>query len=539
MPRRALLSRLKNQGKYNPAHAALHDGTGRHPGRAGPLRRSREAWRGVARDQRTRRRRRRPSATRSMLSQLGGILNLQRKGRKRSTVYAQLDKAIANWEPQRRQVVRTQRRRGSMSLYASGQIEAGIAAAEQLVKQPGRARRREPFRYRRGARHAGGRPDAGGARRRCDPRVQGGDPDPDGGVARERRRRRHHRRSRRAASGCRASSRPISSCWRASRTRPAMSAPKPSRWPTRSAAARCSRRWRRPARARPPRIRRWPTWSARSRTSASRSMPSSARSTTCCRCRRASATRRASRRSTPRSTSCAPNALKARAGHRRALPGLCRSGRSQSRRSVEQIKATLADGEALLSFYFGAIGSFVWAVPKDGAGRVCRDQGHQRRHREQGPQAARGAGAAGGDDLRHSAVRSRARARALLAAAQAGRGGWKPAKNLIVVTNGALGLLPLSLLPTAPAEVRRRRRAAVRGYRERAVAGAHPCGDDGAVGRGAAHAAATAARQAATAAKLIAFGDPYFSKEQAAEADKADKRAGSPMPPATRRAACR
>ena len=31
--------------------------------------------------------------------------------------------------------------------------------------------------------------------------------------------------------------------------------------------------------------------------------------------------------------------------------------------------------------------------------------------------------------------------------------GWKPAKNLIVVTNGALGLLPLSLLPTAPAEV--------------------------------------------------------------------------------------
>ena len=32
--------------------------------------------------------------------------------------------------------------------------------------------------------------------------------------------------------------------------------------------------------------------------------------------------------------------------------------------------------------------------------------------------------------------------------------GWKPAKNLILVTNGALGLLPLSLLPTAPAEVR-------------------------------------------------------------------------------------
>ena len=30
--------------------------------------------------------------------------------------------------------------------------------------------------------------------------------------------------------------------------------------------------------------------------------------------------------------------------------------------------------------------------------------------------------------------------------------GWQPAKKLIVVTNGALGLLPLSLLPTAPAQ---------------------------------------------------------------------------------------
>ena len=31
--------------------------------------------------------------------------------------------------------------------------------------------------------------------------------------------------------------------------------------------------------------------------------------------------------------------------------------------------------------------------------------------------------------------------------------GWKQSKSLIVVTNGALGLLPLSLLPTAPAQI--------------------------------------------------------------------------------------
>jgi hypothetical protein len=34
--------------------------------------------------------------------------------------------------------------------------------------------------------------------------------------------------------------------------------------------------------------------------------------------------------------------------------------------SVAQIKATLTDGEAMLSFYFGRDASFVWAVPKEG-----------------------------------------------------------------------------------------------------------------------------------------------------------------------------
>ena len=34
--------------------------------------------------------------------------------------------------------------------------------------------------------------------------------------------------------------------------------------------------------------------------------------------------------------------------------------------SVDQIKATLVEGEAMLSFYFGQQASFVWAVPKEG-----------------------------------------------------------------------------------------------------------------------------------------------------------------------------
>ena len=35
--------------------------------------------------------------------------------------------------------------------------------------------------------------------------------------------------------------------------------------------------------------------------------------------------------------------------------------------TVDEIKAALRPGEALLSFYFGQDASFVWAVPKDGA----------------------------------------------------------------------------------------------------------------------------------------------------------------------------
>ncbi len=48
--RRALLSQLKNQGKYSPVDAALHRGAGRHPGRAGPLRRRRATGPRVAGD---------------------------------------------------------------------------------------------------------------------------------------------------------------------------------------------------------------------------------------------------------------------------------------------------------------------------------------------------------------------------------------------------------------------------------------------------------------------------------------------------------
>src|SRR5262249_22126887 len=97
--------------------------------------------------------------------------------------------------------------------------------------------------------------------------------------------------------------------------------------------------------------------------------------------------------------------------------------------------------------------------------------------------------------------------------------GWKAAKNLIVVTNGALGLLPLSLLPTqsvtlddgdAPFTAYKKVPWLARTHAVTMVPSAAALRTLRALPSG------NAKRD-----KLIAFGDPLFSKEQAAEAAKA------------------
>jgi CHAT domain-containing protein len=96
--------------------------------------------------------------------------------------------------------------------------------------------------------------------------------------------------------------------------------------------------------------------------------------------------------------------------------------------------------------------------------------------------------------------------------------GWKPAKSLIMVTNGALGLLPLSLLPTAPTEIADSAPSFTAYKAVPWLARTH---------------AVTIVPSAAalrtlralppgklTRDKLIGFGDPLFSKQQAEEAAK-------------------
>ena len=161
-------------------------------------------------------------------------------------------------------------------------------------------------------------------------------------------------------------------CWRGSKNATGDVGVETFASPTPFAADRCSRRWRHRARAAWPRIRRSPNWSARSRISASRSMRSW----------------RAEQRAVAASDERDEKGVQAIHASINAL----RAERDKARQeiskrfpayaelidpkppTVEQIKATLTDGEAMLSFYFGRIGSFVWAVPKTARSRLRRSR---------------------------------------------------------------------------------------------------------------------------------------------------------------------
>ena len=190
--------------------------------------------------------------------------------------------------------------------------------------------------------------------------------------------------------------------------------------------------------------------------------------------------------------------------------------------SVEQIKATLTDGEAMLSFYFGQTSSFVWAVPKNGPVAFAAIKASSgdieskvRKLREAlEPQAAMIS------DIPPFDLKLAHELYSLLL--QPVEGGWKPAKNLVLVTNGALGLLPLSLLPTAPAEIGSDDDPLFAGYKKVPwLARTH------AVTTVPSAAALRTLRQLPPGkpnrGELIAFGDPYFSKEQEAEAASGEK----------------
>jgi len=186
--------------------------------------------------------------------------------------------------------------------------------------------------------------------------------------------------------------------------------------------------------------------------------------------------------------------------------------------SVEAIKAALRPGEALLSFYFGQDKSFVWAVPKEGTVAFAQVpmtapelEANVRRLRQAlEPQVAMIS------DIPEFDVALAHRLYAALL--QPVAAGWQGAKSLIVVTNGALGELPLGLLPTAPAQVDPQAAPYFAGYRSVPwLARSH------AVTVVPSAAALVTLRHLPPGApgrdKLIGFGDPYFNAEEQAEAE--------------------
>ena len=183
--------------------------------------------------------------------------------------------------------------------------------------------------------------------------------------------------------------------------------------------------------------------------------------------------------------------------------------------TVEDIRKALKPDEAFLSFYLGASNSFVWAVPKSGAISFA-------------------SAPLGADEMEKKVAKLREalepKASSLdeippfdLTIAhdiyklflQPTEAAWKPAHNLIFVTNGALGLLPLGLLPTAPVTVKADpSQPMFAEYRDVPwLARSH------AVTLVPSASAFTSLRSLSPSTKkrepIIGFGDPIFSKEQA------------------------
>jgi CHAT domain-containing protein len=132
--RRALLSRLKDQGKYNPGTVRFVMGLadvlveqGRY-GEAENLARVAldiNSTVGVAEDSQT---------TAQILSKLAGILTLEHKREQAEQFYAKLDRAVSRWEPNRREALDVNPGR-ILSLYAAKQLNSGLSAAQALLKR--------------------------------------------------------------------------------------------------------------------------------------------------------------------------------------------------------------------------------------------------------------------------------------------------------------------------------------------------------------------------------------------------------------------
>jgi CHAT domain-containing protein len=515
--RRALLAQLKIGGKYNPGTPRYVMGLadilveqGRYPEAEQLARVALDINRtlGIAGDS---------QSTAQILSNLGSILNLQRKPKDSAAVYAELDKATANWDPQRRQTFDLNGSR-IYSLYTSGQNAAGIAAAQALLKreisrfgeqhfQTAAARGTLAIGYMR----AGNAADAVREFKAAIPILMSAarentDDDDTAMVAARSDRLKNIAeayiallaKNQKDFGGDVANetflladtirSRTVQQALVASSVRVA------AKDAMLAALVRNEQDLTKQINAQLGLLNNV------------LAMPSNDRDEKVVKAINATVDKAHADRD------------KARSEIGRRFPGYVDLINPKPP-TVENIKDTLRQKEALLSFYFGRDASFVWAVPKDGpiafapisagAGEI---ESKVRKLREAlEPKAAMISDIPPYDLALAYEIYS-----LLLKPVETG---WKPANNLIVVTNGALGLLPLSLLPTAPAEVKQGEEPAFASYRNVPwLARRH------AVTMVPSVAALRTLRQLPRGSdvreQIIGFGDPIFSKAQADEATR-------------------
>lgn len=518
--RRALLSRLKDTGKYNPvtprfviglASILVDQGRYDEAEKLGRVALEINKTVGVPEDS---------QATVQLVSQVAGILTLQRKNAEANEMFARIDKAIANWEPQRRQVFELNPSR-ILSLYNSGQLDAGIAAAEQLLKkQIGRVGENHfDAASARGTLAVGlmrARRDADAIRefKAAIPIMmasanENADDENTSLVAARSQRLQTIVESyllllARAEGIGKDTGEETFSLADAVRGRSVQQA---------LAASSARAAAKDPALAELVRKEQDLTKQVNAQLGTLNNvlaLPSAERDEKGVQQIQASIAALRGERD------------KARQEIKRKFPTYADLV-SPKPPSVAEIRATLGDNEAMLSFYFGQNGSFVWAVPKSGPvafaavrAKIGDVETKIRKLREAlEPQAAMIS------DIPPFDLKLGYELYELLL--KPVESGWKPAKNLIVVTNGALGLLPLSLLPTAPAEVAADEDPLFTGYRNVPwLARTH------AVSTVPSAAALRTLRQLPPGkpgrGDLVAFGDPYFNKDQQAEAEGGDEK---------------
>jgi CHAT domain-containing protein len=516
--RRALLSRLKDQGKYNPSTprfimglADILVGEGRYAEAEQLARACLDINRTVGVPDES-------QATVQLLSQLGRVLNLERKNSEAIAVYAQIDKAIAGWEPARKRYFELSDSRIS-SLYESGQVDAGIVAAEQLVKalvakigegQFITASSRGTLAV--GLALADRDVDAIREFKTAIPVLMTASrenaEDDDSTVVAARSQRLQDiveaylillARQNNPTGDVGIETFVLADALRGRSVQQALAA----------SAARAAAKD--PGLAELVRKEQDLAKQLSAQLGALNNvltLPSDQRD-----------------EKSVQAINASIAALRAEHGKSRqeidrkfpAYADLV----SPKPPTVDQIRSALVDDEALLSFYFGQQASFVWAVPKNGplafaaikqtSGEIASKVSKLREALE--PQAATISDIPEFDLKLAYELYSR-----LLMPVESG---WKPSKRLIVVTNGALGLLPLSLLPTAPSEIQANDEPLFSSYRNVPwLARTH------AVTTVPSAAALITLRQLppgkANRKELIGFGDPIFSKEDEAKIDTSD-----------------